>query len=191
MTTHSFGLAIDTFWQHLPEGHPLFDINPKAASSPDECYLSAGQAIVDQCEQDGAVLYAPLAKPADQKAWLRLVAAWVFWHRKCKVHESRASVAVKLNIDPSNLTNFLNGKRGLTTKALFSLAPYLGVQPFDIRPEMGADKAYAMRRKSMRQMTCVRTSLKELEQDILALLASGVPVEGLVKKVGSVMSALN
>ncbi|KQN62077.1 hypothetical protein ASF02_07800 [Pseudomonas sp. Leaf58] len=150
----------------------------------------AGKTILALCEEEGVVAYAPLPKTADHEAWLRLVAAWSLWNRDHKVHESRANVAQKLDIDPSNLTNFLNGKRALTQKALLALSNFLGVQPYDIRPELGAISAGSAQRKSIKYLRTVKNGLQDIEQDILALQASGVPVESLVRKVGCVISSL-
>ncbi|AYG48376.1 XRE family transcriptional regulator (plasmid) [Pseudomonas sp. Leaf58] len=190
MTTQSLGQAIDSIWIRLPKDHALHKIRPQSLPSPHEHYLMAGKTILALCEEEGVVAYAPLPKTADHEAWLRLVAAWSLWNRDHKVHESRANVAQKLDIDPSNLTNFLNGKRALTQKALLALSNFLGVQPYDIRPELGAISAGSAQRKSIKYLRTVKNGLQDIEQDILALQASGVPVESLVRKVGCVISSL-
>jgi transcriptional regulator with XRE-family HTH domain len=190
MTTQSLGQAIDNAWNLLPEASPLHKLRPQSLSLPHEHYLMAGETILQVCESEGVVPYAPLGKAADQKAWLRLVGAWAFWQRDLREKQSRARVAHTLKIDPSNLTNFLNGKRALTSKALLKLAEFLGVQPYDIRPELGASSAGSARRKNIRHFHAVRNGLQDIEKEILALQASGVPVDKLVKTVSNVISSL-
>ena len=190
MTTHSLGQAIDGIWDNLPKDHVLRQQNPKALPSPHEHYLMSGETIIAFCEMEGALPYAPLAREADQQAWLRLVSAWAFWQRDQAGSPSRASVAFTLKIDPSNLTNFLNGKRALTSAALLKLAEFLGVQPYDIRPEMGANSAYSVQRKSIKHLHTVRNGLHDIELDLLALKASGVPVDNLMKKMSCVLSTI-
>lgn len=190
MTTQSLGQAIDSIWIRLPKDHALLKIRPQTLPSPHEHYLMAGKTILALCEDQGVVAYAPLPKTEDHEAWLRLIAAWSLWNRDHKVHESRANVAQKLQIDPSNLTNFLNGKRPLTSRALQALSKFLGVQPYDIRPELGADSAGRARCKNTKHLRIIKNGLQDIEQDILALKASGIPVESLVRKVGCVISSL-
>lgn len=190
MTTQSLGQAIDSLWGRLPKENPLHKLRPQSLPSPHEHYLNAGEAILAICEAEGVLPYARLPKALDHAAWLRLVAAWSLWNRDVKLNESRAQVAQKLDIDPSNLTNFLNGKRALTSKALLALSEFLGVEPYDIRPEMGARSACSAQRKSMKRLHAVKRGLEDIEEEIRSLQASGFPVENLMKKVGCMVSSL-
>lgn len=190
MSTHSLGFIMDSLWSRLSTDHDLRRMNPYAMPNPHEFLLSSGQAIIEFCAEQGAVLFSPLPKEGDREAWYRLVAAWVFHYRTHSI-ESRAFVADKLGINASNLTNFLNGKRPLTQRALLGIAQHLGIEPYDIRPELGAVKAARQHRSHCKQMLSVKRDLKGLQTDIEAMGLAGVAVDHLLSRVGRVFAQLN
>lgn len=189
MSTYSLGHIMDSIWSRIPKDHVLCRMNPYSMPNPHEFLLTSGKKIIEISGHEGAVLYAPLPKESDRNAWYRLVAAWVFYF---KGHESqsRAKVAEDLGIDPSNLTNFLNGKRPLTSKALLGITKYMGIQPYDIRPELGAHNADKQHRAHCKQMLSVQQGLKDIEDEIRALAHTGVVVDHLLAKVDRVITAL-
>lgn len=189
MSTYSLGSVMDSIWHRLPSDDALVRMNPYAMPNPHEFLLMAGRRIIEICGGEGAILYAALPKEKDRNAWYRLVGAWAF-HFKNREVLSRAKVADDLGIDPSNLTNFLNGKRPLTSNALLSFAKYLGIQPFDIRPELGAHSADKQNRDHCKQILSVERGLKDIEREIQELSRNGVVVDKLLLKVGKVLSSI-
>ena len=189
MTTYLLGSIMDSIWHRLPKEDALLRMNPYTMPNPHEFLLMAGRRIIEICGEEGALLYAPLPKEKDRNAWYRLVGAWAF-HFKTRDIMSRARVADELGIDPSNLTNFLNGKRPLTSNALLSVAKYLGIQPYDIRPELGAHSADKQNRDHCKQILSVERGLKDIEKEIQELARSGVIVDKLLLKVGRVISSI-
>lgn len=189
MTTYSLGSIMDSIWHRLPKDDALLRMNPYAMPNPHEHLLLAGRRVIEICREEGAFLYAELPREKDRNAWYRLVGAWAF-HFKTRETMSRARVADELNIDPSNLTNFLNGKRPITSNALLSVAKYLSVRPYDIRPELGAHSADRENRDHCKKILSVERGVKDLEREIQELARSGVAVDKLLMKVGKVLSSL-
>ncbi|MBD8088425.1 helix-turn-helix transcriptional regulator [Pseudomonas fluorescens] len=189
MSTYSLGHIMDSIWKRLPKGDSLLRMNPYSMPNPHEFLLTAGRKIIEFCGEEGALLYAQLPKEKDRNAWYRLVAAWAF-HFKGREMLSRAQVADELSIDPSNLTNFLNGKRPLTSNALLSIAKFMGIQPYDIRPELGAHSADKQNRDHCKLILSVERSLKDIEREIQALAREGVKVDSLLLKVNKTLTGI-
>lgn len=143
----NLGYLIDNIWTELDQD--LWDEHPYNSEKPHVALLELGQRVIDYCRSRGAKLN-PRMDDLDHEIWLRVVGAWVCYLEREK--EPRCSVANKINIDASNLTNFINGKRPITANALTTLAALFGIQSFDLRPDLGADFVANLKKENERKL---------------------------------------
>jgi plasmid maintenance system antidote protein VapI len=176
----SIGQMIDSIWQRLPEGHYLFKIDPNALPSPHENLLVFGKAIIDDCESNGVIVPTKLSG-TEYSTWLRLVGAWACFIRRRPM--ARNEAAQLLQMDPSNLTNFINGKRPLTRNALEAFVNLFELQPFDLRSDLGANFARAVENKMFRKLSSLSSQLDELKADLNALAKAGTPITHILDKI--------
>ncbi len=155
----SIGQVMDSIWGRLPHYHYLNKIDPLSMPAPHENLLGFGKGVIQFCEESGAPYRGDLTG-SDYSTWLRLVGAWALYIRQNPI--TRSEAGKKLGMDPSNLTNFLNGKRPLTTNAMKALALLFGIEAFDLRPELGANFARAVELKNARKINQISQKLDEL-----------------------------
>lgn len=176
----SIGQMIDSIWQRLPENHYLNKIDPATMLNPHENFLVYGQAVIANCESEGTTITTTLTG-SDHGTWLRLVGAWALHLRNRPM--TRNVAAKILGMDPSNLTNFINGKRALTANALTAFAELFSLQPFDLRPDLGANFARTAEKRVADKLEVVSKKVEELRLDVESMLNSGVAVGSLMAKI--------
>lgn len=176
----SIGQMIDGIWGRLPHYHYLFKISPLKQPSPHENLLVFGKAVIDFCEEQG-VSYTGSLSGAEYSTWLRLVGAWTHHLRDKPI--TRNETASRLGIDASNLTNFLNGKRALTSNALTAFAVFFEIQSFDLKPDLGANFARAAELNAARKLNAVAGKLEDVKIEIESLGSQGFPTEALLGKL--------
>lgn len=176
----SIGQMIDSIWQRLPDNHYLNKLDPAAMHNPHENFLVYGQAVIANCEEEGTTIATSLTG-SDHGTWLRLVGAWAVHLRKRPM--TRNVAAKELGMDPSNLTNFINGKRALTANALTAFADLFDLQPFDLRPDLGANFARTAEKRVADKLEVVSKKVEELRLDVETLINNGFAVDGLMVKI--------
>lgn len=179
----SLGQMIDSIWHRLQENHYLFKLDPSTMECPHEDFLMFGQAVLDDCRLYGAIVDTKL-QGTDYSTWLRFVGAWALFQRKTPM--TRNVAAKHLKIDPSNLTNFINGKRALTANAMTGFAGLFGIQPFDLKPDLGANYARNAEKKVAEKLVFVGTKIDSLRADVQTLIEQGAPLAGLMKQIDDI-----
>lgn len=183
----NIGQMIDSIWHRLPENHHLFGFDPASMPSPHLHFLVLGQAVIKNCEEQGANITTTL-EDKDFSTWLRLVGAWATYQRKKPM--TRNMVAKLIGMDPSNLTNFINGKRALTTNATTHFAELFDIEPFDLKPDLGANYARSAERRVAEKLEAVSRKVESLRLDVQALLGNGLPVTDLMAKIDDLRDAV-
>ena len=137
---HSIGYLIDHFWEVVPKDDPAnkWELITKDTPSADGVLLKRGKHVISFCKSQSCTPSLPLKKE-DQNAWLRLVGAWVTF-RKFH-HLTRNTAGQRTDMDASNITNLINGKRPLTQNAAAKMGDLLGVKEIDLRPDAGSNHA--------------------------------------------------
>lgn len=181
--TPSLGQLIDSVWHRLPEGHYLRKLDPANMECPHEDFLMFGKAIIKDCQAHGATVDTKLEE-SDYNTWLRFVGAWALFQRKTPM--TRNVAAKQLSIDPSNLTNFINGKRALTANAMTGFAWLFDIQAFDLKPDLGASYARNAERKVAEKLVSVETKIDVLKADIQLMISQGAPLGGLLEQIDDI-----
>jgi plasmid maintenance system antidote protein VapI len=177
------GQLIDSIWHRLPEGHHLHKLDPTAMGCPHVDLLGFGQAVIDDCRSHGGIVDTKLEGP-DYNIWLRFVGAWALFQRKTPM--TRNVAAQILKIDPSNLTNFINGKRALTANALTGFAELFGIEAFDLKPDLGANFARNAEQKVAEKLICVESKINLLKADVQLLIDQGAPLGALLTRIDDI-----
>lgn len=184
----SLGYLIDTIWSRLGEDNELRRMNPLRSTDPHIALHAFGKKIIENCKMSGAQLY-PRMSDSDHDTWYRLVGAWVCYIKGNKI--TRSAAASKINLDASNLTNFINGKRALTTSSLPLFAELFGIEPFDLRPDMGAKYARNLEKVMKKKMVLVKSSVNDIIIDIEALEKKGVNVSSITSKLDKINDVIS
>lgn len=158
----NLGYLIDNIWNELGKNKP-WDIHPHESPTPHAGLLELGEYVISHCQKMGAKLN-PRMDDIDHDIWLRVVGAWVCYLEKEK--EPRCNVANKINIDASNLTNFINGKRAITANALTILASLFGIQPFDLRPDLGADYVASLKKENQQKLKRIGNVITDAQSEL-------------------------
>lgn len=161
----NLGYLIDNIWGEFGDNKP-WGVHPFESPVPHAALLELGEYVISYCRKMGAE-FNPRMDDIDHDIWLRAVGAWVCYLETEK--ETRSSVAHKINIDASNLTNFINGKRAITANALTILASLFGIQPFDLRPDLGADYVANMKKENERKLSSISKSIEMAQGEIDSL----------------------
>ncbi|MBI6882477.1 hypothetical protein [Pseudomonas putida] len=178
--TPSLGQLIDSVWHRLSETHYLRKIDPSTMACPHEDFLVFGKAILDDCVSYGAVIDTKLAN-AEYSTWVRFVGAWALFQRKRPM--TRNVAAGLMQMDPSNLTNFINGKRALTANALTSFAWLFDIQEFDLKPDLGAKYARNAEKKVAEKLSAVEVRIDVLKADVQHLIDQGNPLDSIMQQI--------
>jgi plasmid maintenance system antidote protein VapI len=183
----NIGQMIDSIWHRIPENHHLFGFDPASMPSPHVHFLVLGQAIISHCEEHGAIITTTL-ESKDYSTWLRLVGAWAMYQRKKPT--TRNVVAKLIGMDPSNLTNFINGKRALTANATTHFANLFDIEPFDLKPDLGANYARSAERRVAEKLESVSLKVESLRLEVQTLISKGLPVTDLMTKIDDLREAV-
>jgi transcriptional regulator with XRE-family HTH domain len=181
------GHVLDTIWQWLPENHYLHQLHPSKKPAPHEDFLMFGRAVLEECKKRGVVFPCRL-EGKDYEAWERLVGAWSEFQRKAQL--SRTEASRRAGLDPSNLSNFLNGKRPLTPNSMEGFALLIGIQTFDLRPELGAAFARTAERNAKRKLKLVDDELGKLRAQIGLIVRDSNVLEPLLGQIESMRKLL-
>lgn len=184
----SLGQLIDSIWHRLADVHYLRRMDPANMECPHEDFLIFGQAIIDDCKDYGATVDTKL-EDSDYNTWLRFVGAWALFQRKTPM--TRNEAARQLGIDPSNLTNFINGKRALTANAMTGFASLFGIQAFDLKPDLGASYARNAEKKVAEKLVSVESKINVLKADVQLLIDQGAPLGGLLEKINDIKQSVS
>lgn len=184
----SIGQMIDSIWSRLPENHYLNKLDPANMHMPHENLLVFGQAVIANCEDEGTAIDTKLTG-SDHGTWLRLVGAWALHLRKRPM--TRNIAAKMLGMDPSNLTNFINGKRALTANALNAFADLFQIQPFDLKPDLGANFARTAEKRVADKLEAVSKKVEELRLEVQTLISSGISADKLMVKVDELRASVS
>lgn len=181
--TPSLGQLIDSVWHRLPEEHYLRNLDPANMGCPHEDFFMFGKAIIEDCRAHGATVDTKL-EDSDYKTWLRFVGAWALFQRKSPM--TRNVAAKQLSIDPSNLTNFINGKRALTANAMIGFAGLFGIQAFDLKPDLGASYARNAEKKVAEKLESVESKIDILKADVQLMIQQGAPLNGILQQIDDI-----
>lgn len=184
----SLGQLIDSVWHRLPDGHYLTKLDPASMERPHEDFLMFGKAIIDDCIAHGATVDTKL-DVSDYNTWLRFVGAWALFQRKTPM--TRNVAAKQLSIDPSNLTNFINGKRALTANAMTGFAWLFGIQAFDLKPDLGASYARNAEKKAADKLGCVESKINILKADVQLMIDQGAPLGSLLVQIDEIKQSVS
>jgi transcriptional regulator with XRE-family HTH domain len=188
-TKPNLGQLLDGIWSRLPEDNYLRELEPLKIPGQPENLRFFGKAIIKACED---ILNAPIdvaVKDYDRETWERLVGAWALHQRSNRI--TRCAAAKRIGVDRSNLTIALNGKRPLTQSVLVSLANLLKVQPFDIRPDLGASYAHTKDRDVAKKLNTASSHVLSLKGDVSRLIEEGYPLEGLLGRIDTIRGELS
>lgn len=185
----NIGHSIDGIWNRLPENHYLFKSEPLKSELPHESLLIFGKAVLDFCAKEGVDIASKL-KGHNHSTWVRLVGAWTLFQRQTPMTRNEASQ--RMNIDPSNLTNFINGKRTITSNALHSFSSLLGIQVFDLTPELGAAYARGVQKTVSNKLQVVDSKIDELRQEMemAAKVDISVSASYLLQKINDIKQVI-
>jgi transcriptional regulator with XRE-family HTH domain len=187
-TKPNLGQLLDGIWSRLPENSYLRELEPLKMPGQHENLRFFGKAIIKACEE---ILKTPIdvaVKGSDRETWERLVGAWALYQRSNRI--TRCAAAKNIGVDRSNLTIALNGKRPLTQSVLVSLANLLKVQPFDIRPDLGASYAHTKDRDVAKKLNSASSHVLSLKGDVSRLIEEGYPLEGLLGRIDTIRGEL-
>lgn len=184
----SVGYVIDNFWSLLPSSSNMHAWGPvdKHAPDVDEVLLNRGKRIISFCKTQTDKPFSRMGE-RDHEAWLRLVGAWVTYLKTHDLHRNLASQLTEM--DASNITNLINGKRPLTEQTASKLAALLGVKGIDIRPDNGSRHARIAASNTNRILSKVRddaTLIEDALSDYLDSIPKGALVSGAIERLKSV-----